>query len=125
MKALRDKQSTGAVLLQAMLGPVARYALRNSVRIQRMIEMLKIALVRAAEMECRRIGAKASTSKISIMTGIHRKDIERLLAGSIKADPPDLLTRVIGQWLVDPRFTNRANQPRPLSLDQTDETGFV
>lgn len=49
------------------------------------------------------------------MTGIHRKDVDRLILGERKVDPAtDVFTRVFGQWQNDKRFSKNG---RPKALD--------
>lgn len=62
-------------------------------------------------------GEKRKTiSRISVMTGLHRKDVDRLRQGDRKSDAAtDVFTRVLGQWQNDKRFS-RAGNPRALNL---------
>lgn len=50
------------------------------------------------------------------MTGLQRPEAARLLAAKIKADPKDIVTRLLGQWEKDKRFTDAKGRPKRLSI---------
>ena len=105
-------------LLALTLRPVAAFCLRHSLRLQDLIECAKIAFVRMAELELARSGRKSNVSRLSLMTGVHRRDVSQ------GADPldragqeRDLITKIIGQWQTDPRFITKSRSPRILSVE--------
>ncbi|MFN8392509.1 MAG: DUF6502 family protein [Bdellovibrionota bacterium] len=101
-------------LLRHLLRPVARFCIRRSVKLQRLMETMKSVLVEVGQEELERVGETASVSRLAVMTGVHRKDITRLTRGDESKEPAvDIFTRVVGQWRNDPRFSRRG-QPRPL-----------
>lgn len=104
-------------ILGLLLRPVATYAIRHGVKIQGIIEALKLQLVEAARAQLEHDGKKANTSRISVITGLQRKDVLRLYAPENQptSNVHDLITRIVGQWRADPEFSNGMEQPRPLS----------
>lgn len=58
-------------------------------------------------------------SRISVLSGVHRKEIKRLrLLKSDQARPPDvvtLLSQVVGRWLGSPAYVTPDGQPRILA----------
>ena len=66
-----------------------------------------------------RIGDKPPTqSRIAVLTGVHRKEIRRLAAGSraVETTPTSLplSSRVIALWCSDQDYTDAEGRPRPL-----------
>jgi len=61
-----------------MLGPVARFCLKHGTGIQEFLEAAKHSFVAQAAAEIEKSGDKANVSRISIITGIHRRDVMRI-----------------------------------------------
>lgn len=98
--------------------PVVRFCLRNSMVLQEITEQLKRVLVEEAAESMRQAGERVNVSRISVMTGLHRRDVMRLTKGA--GEPPSpmsLASRVIGQWGQDTRFKTASGAPRILSYE--------
>lgn len=113
------------LLIQALslvLMPVARLCLRNSLKIQDLMGCAKTCFLRAAEEELKRQGEKVTPSRLSIMSGMQRKDIARCTAGhSEPSSGKALITKVVGQWQTDKRFLTGKGTPRALTIGQESE----
>ncbi len=104
--------------LKQLFKPVARFCLNRSMKIQDAAEMLKFAFLEVAKEELQRDGKLISNSRLSVMTGLHRRDVVRLLLdGQEVHETAPLLLRVVGQWQQDPRFTDKKKTPKPLSIE--------
>ncbi len=107
--------------LEAVLEPLVRFAIRHSVRLHDLIEILKRLLVRCATEELSARGERCNTTRVSLMTGVHRKDVERV---QLNLPPPpsntDLTMRVIGHWQTNRRFTTADGSPRVLTYHEDD-----
>lgn len=104
--------------LKLLLRPVAKFCLRRSIKIQDGIEMLKHAFIEVSKEELERTGRLVSNSRLSVMTGLHRRDVVRLLLeGVVVAENSPLLLRVIGQWQESPGFRSKNGEPRPLTFE--------
>ena len=68
-------------LLNGLLAPLARYCIRGSVPFSQLSESLKDILVRLACEEIERAGEKITTSRISVITGITRREVKRFFRG--------------------------------------------
>ena len=103
--------------LAKLLIPVVRFALRNSLKQRDVLEYLKIAFVTVAQNELSLIGSQITASKLSAITGIQRKEINRLLDESyrIKRDQ-DIIARVVGLWQSATEFQDSNGAPKPLQL---------
>ena len=119
----KSKQSAGAsdasgsALIRFVLRPVVRFCVRRSVKLQELIEVMKVVFVEVGQEELRGTKESSSVSRLSVMTGVHRKDVHRLLTEGMKTDAAsDVFTRVVGQWQNDPRFATKAGKPKALSF---------
>lgn len=105
--------------LRRVMRPFVKLMLAKGITYPFLSEMLKDLFVEVAENEFK-IGGKSSTdSHLSLLTGIHRKDIKRLRHGAQSDTEPvpqavSLGARLVGLWTSDPRFLDENNRPRPL-----------
>lgn len=87
-------------------------------------ELLKAALVREALKCPTDSAAKLTDSKISVMTGIHRKDVKRLKSNG--GTPPlrrvPVTTQVVGAWLSDQGLRGQDGRPRPIARKKRGDT---
>lgn len=113
-----------AEVLEEHLRMIARVLIARGVTIGAATETLKGALVAAAEEQG---DTKPSDSRISLMTGLHRKDVRRLRDAQRPAVPravPNVAARAIATWATDSAFAAEG-APRPLSrVDTDDGPGF-
>lgn len=109
-----------------LLRPLARALLARGVTLAAVIEHLKAAYVEAAEGELARNGEKRTDSRISVMTGVHRKDVRRLRAGIDAAyqapGGTGLAVQVVARWLATQPFAQAPGKPAP--LDRSGPGGF-
>ncbi len=95
-----------------------RFALRRGVKVRTVVEELKGLLVEQAKEELGRLEEDPTLSKLSVMTGLQRRDVQKL---SMPVPDPsaqhlDLMTRIISQWSSHERFS-RGAKPRELSIE--------
>jgi hypothetical protein len=87
----------------------------------------KESFVSLAEEQLAKEADNISISKISIMTGVHRKDVARFSTKASssnyeKKHSIDLPSRIIGQWQNNKRYCTPSGKPRSLRIDErTDE----
>lgn len=108
--------------LSIVLRPIARFCLRHSLKLQDATEILKRVFLDEAEAELRRRDGQVTASKLSVMTGVHRKDVARLSNNGGKGEWAEhVISRVIGQWQQDRRFITAATKkPRTLTVEGED-----
>ncbi|MCB0352586.1 MAG: hypothetical protein KDD64_03650 [Bdellovibrionales bacterium] len=101
--------------IRLLLRPVLRLCVRNSLKLQEIVEMVKLVLIQVAKEELSRKDQPVSESKLSVITGVHRKDVSRLeKAGGDYKRPDNQIAKVMTQWQCDQRFTTKAGKPRML-----------
>ena len=99
--------------VRRLLRPLVRLFLRGSGRIQEFYEISKEVFADVAEEELERAGKRVTLSKLSIVTGLQRRDLRRIHAEGNQARPQakNPLGRIITQWAQDERFTTSAGKP--------------
>jgi len=107
--------------LCSILRPLARVAVARGLTLSALLPVLKSVLVEAAAEELARRGERPTQSRISVLSGVHRKDVRALQQqpGEVSGarEPVSLAESVVGRWLGDPRY--RGAQGRPLALPQS------
>ncbi|MCB0336277.1 MAG: hypothetical protein KDD62_08220, partial [Bdellovibrionales bacterium] len=104
--------------LQSVLQVIVRVCIKSSIDLNSFIEVLKVVYVRVAEQELEASGKQASASRISVMTGVHRRDIARFKKLGIKpVAGANLISKIMGQWQHDPQFTTKKGGPRVLGVE--------
>jgi len=107
--------------LQLLLKPVVSFCIRRSLALQDLIEAARGVFIRAAAHEMQEQGKKVTVSALSILTGMHRKGVVRILEeGESLSSSAKFASRVIGQWRHDKRFCTDAGKPRVLSYGSPD-----
>ena len=103
--------------LQVMLRPIARFALSRGGSLLELLRALKIVLVQVAREQMERDGARMNVSRLSVMTGVHRKDVTQILreSGEPEGRQASFVAKVIGQWENDRRFCSPRRDPRVLT----------
>jgi len=105
-----------------LLRPLVRLLLRNGIPYRTFSDIAKRVYVDVAMEEFGIPGRKQSKSRVSIITGLSRKEVLRLRR---LPSPDDLgavelynrAARVIGGWVRDPRYNPESGQPMELPFD--------
>ena len=115
--------SLTAQLLGLLLRPIVRFALTRGLSVQACQQTLKEIFVQIAEEQILQSGETANDSRISVATGLARREVSRLRGGSDaleKVATQPLYARVLAQWEQDKRFRTRQGQPKALTVDGDD-----
>lgn len=117
---LSDRNLSRTLLMHVLRGAV-KFAMRHGVRLPDFIESAKALFVEVARKDLEQQNAKPNVSKISVMSGVHRKDVQRLMESRAPAQGQgDLITKIIGMWRTDKRFTTKNGTPRVLTYKSAD-----
>ncbi len=104
--------------LRQVLRPLVRLMLARGITLPYLTELLKSLLVEVAEQDFRIDGKASSDSRVSLLSGVHRKDVNRLRhadAGDEKMPPVvSLGAQLVAQWLGKPQYGDAQGQPLPL-----------
>lgn len=109
-----------ANILRYLLRPATRFAIRRGIKIRTILEELKSTILEEAHRELSQADQEATASKLSVMTGLQRKDIQKVLGASdTQPRHTDLMTKIIGLWSASDSFSSNG-APNPLPLDDSD-----
>jgi hypothetical protein len=102
-----------------LLAPVVRWLLRSGVSYNALADQLKPVFVEAARAELERGGVQPTGSALSVLSGVHRKDVRALteLPRAEAAAAPrgvPLASQVFTRWMTERRYRDRAGAPRAL-----------
>jgi len=125
-----DADSPGILqrAIEQLLRPLVRLLLRHSVSFAAFEEMAKRVYVDTALKDFTIPGRKPSASRVAVLTGMTRKEVQRLLLaapapGNGIAERYNRAARVLTGWARDADFRDRKGEPRELEVDG--EHGFA
>jgi len=108
-----------AEAIARVLQPLARLMIDHGLQLPSMVDLLKKALVDEAARAYGLADKGSSDTRISLLTGVHRKDVRRLRGapvvdtGSTPMVP--LAATVVACWISEPRYLNADQTARPLA----------
>ena len=107
--------------IHLLLRPVIKFCLSNSVKIQEVHEITKKTFIELAEKELLSSGQDVSVSRLSIVTGIHRRDVVRLQDDIEPAKKGvNMIVRILGHWQQNKEFKTASGRPRALEYEGLD-----
>lgn len=115
--ALR-RQTLVLSALRHVLRPLVRLLLLHGINYTMLLEELKRVFVRVADEEFRLDGKPQTDSRLTLLTGVHRKDVHRIRDEN--AVPPEEFVRaslgaqLISIWVANPDYLDETGQPMPL-----------
>jgi len=105
--------------LRRVMRPLVRLMVSRGVTYPYLAELLKGLFVDVADKEFR-IGTKSPTdSRVSLVTGVHRKDVSRLrqeldISAETVPSVVSLGAQLVAVWMGSGRYLDEAGKPRPL-----------
>ncbi len=104
--------------LRRLLRPVVRLLLAHQVTYPFLAALLKQVYIDTADRELTIEGKRQTDSRLSLLTGIHRKDVRRLRAtGENPESPPGVVSlgaQLVARWTGRPEFQDAEGRPLPL-----------
>lgn len=102
--------------LTRLLRPLVRLLIRGGVTFPALADLLRGLYVEVALRDLLTEPSARTDSRISLMTGVHRKEIRRQRTPEATPEPPSLTlsSHVIARWLGAPDLTDREGRPLPL-----------
>lgn len=104
-------------LLPFLLRPVVRFCLRHSLHVQDLFEAAKWVFIEEARKTLAAESERVNISRLSALTGLHRRDVMRIEKGEEEPDAAQgLVNRVIHAWQHDRRFLTAGKRARALTV---------
>lgn len=99
--------------------PLVKQLLAGGVPFGRIEARLRELFVEVAESELQLPGRRQTDSRISLLTGINRKEVRRIRSAEQTQAAPssfsmNYATSLISRWLTDAQTSDRSGRPRPL-----------
>ncbi len=103
-----------------VMQPLVRLLVRNGVTYPALAAALKRTFLDAARAELDERAMPATDSALTLLTGVHRRDVRTLTrsaAPAIATPPRSLASEVVGRWLSDPTYLDGKGAARTLPRD--------
>ena len=102
--------------LHRVLRPLVRLAIQSGITFPVLADLLRALYVDVATNDLLPDPRARTDSRVSLLTGVHRKELRRQRVPAATPEPPALTlsSQVIGRWLGTPALTDADGQPRPL-----------
>ncbi len=115
--------------LKRLLRPLVRLLIREGLTFPALAALLKELYVSVGESDSVPADGRQTDSRISLLTGVHRKEVRRLRGGGDDEVPRppaalSLSAQIIALWAGNPDFTDGAGEPRPLPRFAEDAPSF-
>lgn len=112
-----------------VLRPLIRILIRSGVRYDEFLELVKGVYVESAVRDGLGDGLKPTKAKVSISTGVPRRDVERFIDndGALPPAPRTLtktLAEILNVWHTDPQFVGPYGIPLELEVRQSRSRSF-
>lgn len=119
-------QALSAATLR-ILRPLVRVLLRNGVSYGTFADMAKWVYVDVASRDFAIPGRKQTVSRVSVITGLSRKEVSRVQDlprpdDAAEEERYNRAARVIGGWLLDEAYQSGDSQPRDLAFEEGEAT---
>ncbi|MGS5085793.1 DUF6502 family protein [Hydrogenophaga sp. A37] len=106
--------------LRKLLRPLVKLMLSQGITYPYLSDLLKGLFVEVAEQDFRLDGKPPTDSRVSLVSGVHRKDVSRLRslldsAEHIKTAVVPRGAQLVAHWMSHPRYLMDGGQPRPLA----------
>ncbi|MDM9623045.1 DUF6502 family protein [Rhizobium sp. S96] len=101
-----------------VLRPLVRLCLASGLNYVAFSALMRRLFIDVAEKDFALPDKQQTDSRISLLTGIHRKDVSRLRESSLSVDslpaPASRTSRIVARWLADPRCCDETGVPKAL-----------
>lgn len=101
----------------SVLAPLVKLLLASGLDYTRLAAELKPLFIEQARLELLRRGQADTNSAISLLSGVHRKDVRewrKNRLGARGAKSVSTSSQVFARWLQDPLYRDRRKRPKPL-----------
>jgi hypothetical protein len=103
--------------LGSVLTPLVRLLLASGLDYTRLVAELKPLFIEQARLELKRGGQADTNSAISLLSGVHRKDVREWRENGLGvriAQGVSMSSQVFARWVQDPLYRDRRKRPKPL-----------
>ncbi len=113
--------------IEYLLYPLVRLVIARSINFGSFTDIMKFVMVKEAERQLKQKNTEViSDSRISIVTGIHRKEVKRIRgmkANDVSVYEPSLASQVVARWAGEKKLQSK-NGPKQLPRKKLTEKQF-
>ena len=114
-----DRAAALLSAIRTIIRPMVKAMVARGVTLPALVDALKQVFVEVAEEEFGLEGKRSTDSRISILTGVHRKDVRTIRAEAetapgLRPAATAICATVVGRWLGDPEFHDASGAPASL-----------
>lgn len=118
----RAAEKALAAALQRLLTPIVRILLRYGISYKTFSDIAKRVFIAVVREDFALPGRKTTVSRVSVVTGLARRDVSRLMSEDSPDDSPirerhNRIRRVTAGWSNDKTFQQKNGKPRTLPLE--------
>ncbi len=109
----------------SLLAPLVRLLVANGVPYPVFAQSLKSVFLAAAQAELASEDKRITDSALSLLSGVHRKDVRAMTGDSGPSRLPkaaSMASEVCGRWRYDPAWQDELGLPRPLPVRSNDDS---
>jgi len=116
-----DTQQTALFkTIKRILRPMVSLMLRQGITYTAFIDLVKSTYVEVADQECVIEGKRQTDSRISVLTGVHRKEVKRIRElEEVPLEPKErkasLSAQLVSTWLGNPDYIDENGKPLALT----------
>ena len=103
--------------LEAVLAPLLQLLLASGLDYTRIVAALKLLFIEQAQLELLRRGQADTNSALSLLSGVHRKDVREWRENRLGArisQGVSMSSQVFARWVQDPLYRDRRKRPKAL-----------
>ena len=107
-----------------MLAPLAQALIKQGITYPQFAATMKLVFLEVARNELRTRHQRETDSAVSVLTGVHRKEV-RALGTATPAEMPAALTlasQIFTRWITDPIYRDSRNKPADLPRSGSDHS---
>lgn len=106
-------------VIQGLMRPLVRALIAQGITAPALYRLIKRLYVEVAENDFRIDDERQTDSRISVLTGVHRRDVKAFREGGAATDPGvgekvTTIASVLGKWIAGAETTDSTNAPLPL-----------
>ncbi|MEQ1599537.1 MAG: DUF6502 family protein [Methylotenera sp.] len=127
---LSKRQLLIASAVKRVLKPIVKLMLANNLTYTFAIDVIKGLFVEVADKDFSIPNKQQTDSRISLISGVHRKDVRRLRdhqpdIDEVMPDNVSVGSQLVALWNANPKYLNEIGVPKPLprfAVDNSDES---
>lgn len=120
MKTEKTREILIANAMKRVFRPFVKLMLANNLTYTFIIDVIKALFVEVADQEFSQQDKRTTDARISLMSGVHRKDVKRLR--ELQPDVEDVMpenvslgSQLVAVWNANPKYLNTEGMPKPLA----------